>query len=369
MSGRSEPTPTRVHVVAPAGFDDPGRPSGGDNYDRRVCAGLAESGWDVRVATVAGAWPGCDGAALAELARVLAAIPDGETVLLDGLVASPAALPLLPHAHRLRLVVLLHMPLATAAEPHSAAAETSERRVLAAAGGVVVTSEWTRREVVERFPIPPDRVRVARPGVDPVEVAPAHAGGGHLLCVGALGRHKGQDLLVEALAELAEQDWECLLVGPLDREPGFVERLRTRIAQLGLGHRVRLTGTLTGVALDRAYAAADVLVVPSRSETYGMVVAEALAHGLPVIATAAGGLPEALGFSDGGERPGRLVAPDDAAALAAALRQWLGDEGHRRHLRATALRRRATLRGWDQTVRDVAAALRFLSERHGATAP
>lgn len=350
--------PMRVHVVAPEGFDDPARPSGGNIYDRRVCAGLAGSGWDVPIATVAGAWPVFDGAARADLARVLTAIPDGETVLLDGLIASPAATPLLSHARRLRLLVLLHMPLATAVEEqHDTAATRSERVVLRAAAGVVVTSEWTRRQVLRRFAIQPRRVHVARPGVDPARVAPGDAAGRRLLCVGPVAPHKGQDLLVQALAGVAEQDWECVLVGPLDRDPGFVEQLRTRIVHLGLADRIGLAGTLTGAALDGAYAAADLLVVPSRSETYGMVVTEGLAHGLPVVATSAGGLPEALGFADDGNRPGRLVAPEDPAALGAALAQWLRDGEHRRQLRASALRRRSRLPGWDQTVRELAVAL------------
>src|SRR5690348_777300 len=69
----------RVHVVVPAGFDDPGQPSGGNVYDRRVCAGLAEAGWEVRIATVAAAWPVSGSGARADLARIVSAIPDGET--------------------------------------------------------------------------------------------------------------------------------------------------------------------------------------------------------------------------------------------------------------------------------------------------
>src|SRR6185437_794732 len=111
------------------------------------------------------------------------------------------------------------------------------------------------------------------------------------MCVGVLGRNKGQDLLVEALAGLAERDWHCVLAGPLDREPDFVEQLQALITRLGYGHRIRLSGVLTGAALSHAYTTADLLVVPSRSETYGMAVTEALAHGLPVIAAAVGGLP------------------------------------------------------------------------------
>ncbi len=347
----------RVHVVVPEGFDSPGRPTGGNIYDRRVCAGLAEAGWEVLVATVAAPWPVPDPAGRADLARIVSAIPDGEMALIDGLIASPTAAQLLPHAGRISMTVLLHMPLATALDTrHDAGAQRSERVVLRAATGVVVTSEWTRQQVLARYEIPVGRVHVARPGVDRV-AAPARPVSGHLICVGTLGRHKGQDLLVEALAELGDLDWHCLLAGPLDADPDFVDQLRTRIARLGFGQRVRLSGVLTEAELSHAYTTADLLVAPSRSETYGMAVTEALAHGLPVIAAAAGGLPEALGSAADGTRPGCLVPPGDPAALAAAIRDWLGDECHRQRLRAAVRLRRLTLRGWEQTTQEIAIAL------------
>jgi glycosyltransferase involved in cell wall biosynthesis len=347
----------RVHVVVPKGFDNPGQPTGGNIYDRRVCAGLAEAGWEVLVATVAAAWPVPDSAARGDLARIVSAIPDGDTVLVDGLIASPAAAQLLPHTGRIRMTVLLHMPLATALGTHDdASAERSERVVLRAATGVVVTSEWTRQQVLTRYAIPACRVHVARPGVDRV-AAPARPVPGRLTCVGVLGHHKGQDLLVEALADLADRNWHCVLVGSLDRDPDFVEQLQTRITRLGYGHRVRLSGVLTGAALSHTYTTADLLIAPSRSETYGMTVTEALAHGLPVIAAAVGGLPEALGSTADGTRPGQLVTPGDPAALAAALGDWLGDERHRHRLRSAARQRQSTLRGWEQTTQEIANAL------------
>jgi len=351
----------RVHVIVPEGFDDPGQPTGGNIYDRRVCAGLAEAGWEVPVATVAAARPVRGSGARADLARVVSAIPDGETVLIDGLIASSAAEELLPHTGRIRMTVLLHMPLATAADTYrDAGAERSERLVLRAAAGVIVTSEWTRRQVLTRYRIPARRVHVARPGADRV-AAPARPVRGHLICVGVLSRHKGQDLLVEALADLADRDWHCVLAGSLDRDPDFVEHLQTRITRLGYDHRVRLTGVLTGAALSHAYTTADLLVAPSRSETYGMTVTEALAHGLPVIATAVGGLPEAFGSTADGTGPGQLIPPGDPAALAAALGDWLGDEGHRHRLRAAVRQRQPTLRGWEQTTQEVAEALTALA--------
>jgi glycosyltransferase involved in cell wall biosynthesis len=346
----------RVHVVAPEGFDDPGEPTGGNIYDRRVCAGLAGAGWEVVVTTVAAAWPvPCPGAR-ASLDRIVSAIPDGETVLIDGLIASPAAAQLLPHTGRIRMTVLLHMPLATAPGTGDASAQRSEQAVLRAATGVVVTSEWTRRQVLTRYAIPAHRVHVARPGADRVS-APARPVRGHLICVGVLSRHKGQDLLVEALAGLAERDWHCVLAGSPDRDPDFAQRLRARITRLRYGHRVRLAGVLTGEALSHAYTTADLLVAPSRSETYGMTVTEALAHGLPVIAADVGGLPEALGSAADGTRPGQLVPPGDPAALAAALGDWLSDERHRHRLRAAARQRRPALPGWEQTAQEVASAL------------
>ena len=347
----------RVHVIVPEGFDDPGRPTGGNIYDRRVCAGLAAAGWDVLVTTVAGAWPVPGPGACADLARIVSASPDGEAVLIDGLIASPAAAQLLPHTGRIRMTVLLHMPLATVLDTHlDASVLRSERVVLRAAASVVATSEWTRQQVLTRYAIPARQVHVARPGVDRV-AAPPRPVRGHLICVGVLSRHKGQDLLVEALADLPERDWHCVLAGPLDRDPEFVGQLRARITGLGYGHRVRLTGILTGAALSHAYTTADLLVAPSRSETYGMTVTEALAHGLPVIAAAVGGLPEALGSTADGTRPGQLVPPGDPAALAAALGNWLGDERHRHRLRAAARERRSTLPGWDQTTQEVVNAL------------
>jgi glycosyltransferase involved in cell wall biosynthesis len=347
----------RVHVVVPEGFDHPGRPTGGNIYDQRVCAGLAEAGWEVLVATVAAPWPVPGPDARADLARIVSAIGDGETVLIDGLIASPAAAQLLPHAGRIRMTVLLHMPLATALDiDHDASAERSEQAVLRAAAGVVVTSEWTRRQVLTRYAIPVCRVHVASPGVDWV-AAPARPVRGHLICVGVLSRHKGQDLLIEALAELADRNWHCVLAGSLDRDPDFAGQLRTRITHLGYDHRVRLSGVLTGAALSHVYTTADLLVAPSRSETYGMTVIEALAHGLPVIAAAVGGLPEALGSNPDGTRPGQLIPPGDPAALAAALGDWLGDEHHRHRLRAAARQRQPALRGWEQTTQEIANAL------------
>jgi glycosyltransferase involved in cell wall biosynthesis len=160
---------------------------------------------------------------------------------------------------------------------------------------------------------------------------------------------KGHDILVEALAMLGGLRWHCVCVGSVRRDPTFASELHRRILDGGIAGRVRLAGAQTGDELARSYGAADVLVLPSRSETYGMVVTEALARGIPVVAADVGGVTEALGHGEDGTRPGLLVAPDDPPALRDALRAWLTDPGLRRRLRRAAQQRRTTLDSWAAT--------------------
>ena len=326
---------TAVHFIVPEGFDDPARPSGGNTYDRRVSEGLGALGWAVHE------HPVTDKAALA---RTVGRIQDGTVVLLDGLIASPAPEVLEPQARRLRQVVLVHMP-------HG---DPGEREVLAAAAAVVTTSEWTRRRLEELYALPADRVHVAEPGVEAASLAPRSAAGDSLLCVAALTPDKGHDVLIDGLEMVSDLSWHCECLGSLVRDPACAERVSRRARDIGLGDRVGFRGPCTGPELDRAYEAADLLVLASHAETYGMVVTEALSRGVPVLTTEVGGVTEALGHGVDGTRPGLLVPPGDSAALGAALRTWLGDADVRGRLRRAARERRASLCRWPTTASVVA---------------
>jgi glycosyltransferase involved in cell wall biosynthesis len=349
-----------VHFVLPGGVDDPSAPSGGNAYDRRICLDLPGFGWQVRPHPVAGAWPRPEAAARAELATVLRELPDGAVVLLDGLVACGVPEVIVPEAERLRLAVLVHLPLGdeTGLAPETAAElDAREREVLRAVPAVIATSDWAVRRLVAHHGLAPDRVHAAAPGADIAPLAPGTDGVSRLLCVAAVTPRKGQHRLVEALAAVTDLPWSCVCVGGLTQDREYVARLRTLIDSHGLTHRIHLAGPQSGAALDASYAAADLMVLTSYAETYGMAVTEALARGIPVLATDVGGLPEAVGRAPDGGVPGILVPPEDPAALAAELRGWFGEPDVRRRLKAAARGRRAALDGWATTARSLAGIL------------
>ena len=346
---------TVLHLVAPDTVDDPQRPSGGNVYDVRVCDALTELGRSVRLHRVAGPWPSAGGHAAVALGQALAAIPDGGVVLVDGLVGNGLPEVLLREAARLTLVALVHMPLGSVEggkDAEGEAARERERAALSACAAVVTTSAWSRRWLLDAYALAPGRLHVAEPGVDQHPPVVGTSSGRHLLCVAAVTPIKGHDLLVTALASVDDLAWTCTCVGSTALDPTFAARVSRSLAGHGIADRVRFTGPLSGRALHSAYAGADLLVLASRAETYGMVVSEALAHALPVIATNVGGVSEALG-GRGGEHPGVLVPPTDPDALARALRRWLTDPEWRARLRRQVLARRQELSGWSVTAERV----------------
>jgi glycosyltransferase involved in cell wall biosynthesis len=346
--------------ILPAEVADVTFASGGNTYDRRMCEVL-----DLRAVPVSGDWPTPDAAARSALDDALAAIPDGSVALIDGLVACGVPEVVAPHARRLRFAVLLHLPLADETglpADRAARLDTLERETLHAVTAVIATSDWAGRRLVDHHALDAERVHVAPPGTDP---APLATGSGtRLLCLASVTPRKGQDVLAEALAGVADLPWTCDCVGSVRRDPAYVATVRDLIARHGLTDRLTLTGPLFDGDLDAAFAETDLLVLPSRGETFGMVVTEALARGIPVLTTAVDALPDTLGHAPDGGLPGILVPADDVAALTEALRGYLTQEWLRDRLRAAARERRSELADWDAAAARLAG---VLAEVRGAS--
>lgn len=346
-----------LHFVVPGSLSEV---TGGYLYDRRLLAGLGALGWRITVRTLDASFPIPTRTALADADAAFSSLVAGTLVLVDGLALGGMPDVLVTHAARLRLVALIHHPLAFESGLATDVAERlrhSERAALRSVRHVIVTSASTR-EGLAAYGVPPASVSVVEPGTDAAPLAKgSHAVSIEILCVANIIPRKGHDVLIEALASLQPLRWRLTCVGSTQRSPPTAAALQRQIEEAGLAARIRMLGEQDGAALERCYAAADLFVLPTRHEGFGMVVAEALAHGLPVLATRTGAIP-GLVLPDAG----MVVPPDDHIALRDALAYLLSDRAVLGRFANGALAARARLPGWSQAC---AQASRILSEMSG----
>lgn len=342
----------RARFVVPGPLD---QRTGGYRYDARVAQGLREARWDVSVDELAGAFPVTDEAARSSAARALEACADDEVLVVDGLALPAFA----GHAGLLasrRFVALVHHPLERETDLGTPEVRAElggiERALVAVARRVIVTSPATAREIVASG-VPDERVRVVVPGTDPAPLATGGEEPPVLLCVATLTPRKAHLVLLDALAPLAAtRRFRLVCAGSTTRDPAHVARVRARLAGSALEGVVDLVGELDDAALARAYARADLFVLPSFHEGYGMALTEALARGLPIVACRAGAVPETVPAG-----AGVLVPPGDVEALRAAIDALLVDGDARAELAASARAARSRLPRWSDAARDFACVL------------
>ncbi|MEA2756128.1 MAG: hypothetical protein QOJ54_2417 [Aliidongia sp.] len=346
------------------GFVVPGRLdqiTGGYIYDRRVIQGLRSHGRAVAVHELAGEFPAADGVARKAAAALLAELPDRARLCIDGLALPAFETALADHAARLAVVAMVHHPLAletglTDAERDRYA--ILERHLLGLCRGAICPSAASAA-AVRAYGVEAARIAIVPPGLDRPDRPQIPRGDGpvRLLSVGTVTPRKGHVLLVEALSDVAAPPWHLTIIGSLERDPATVRALGRAIERTGLGARIVLAGEYPPDRLQDAYTAADLFVLPSWHEGYGMVFAEAMARGLPILATTGGAIPETVP-----ETAGILVPPGDRPALAAALVRLIDDEKLRLRLGRGALAAAAGLADWDRTSCDFGAALdRFVA--------
>ena len=346
-----------VTLVVSGGLD---ARTGGYIYDRHVVDGLTRRGWAVDVLVLDDSFPRPTAAASAHAERTFNGIPDRTVTLVDSLVLGAIPDIIERHGARLRIVALMHLPLAADVGLDAASASRfalAERRALGAATAVIVTGRATLKLLEGALVQAP--VVVIEPGTDPVPLA---RGSGaalvHLLCVATLNPGKGHEDLISALAAVPSRAWRLTCVGSLTRDQRTVERVQALIREAGLEGLVSLAGALDGPALEAAYDRSDLFVLATLRETYGMAVAEALAHGLPVVSTDTGAIADLVGPD-----AGMIVSPGDVPALIDVLSQVIGDAALRSRLAAGARRVRESLPRWDDMVSRMAATLESID--HG----
>jgi glycosyltransferase involved in cell wall biosynthesis len=350
-------------VVKRFAFAVPGdlaTPTGGYAYDRRMMTELGDLGWRIDLLDLGEGFPWPDEATRATAQSRLLAMPTGRSIVVDGL-----ALGVLPEtasqlAGRNPLLALVHHPLALEwglSVKQADALRMSERAALAAVQGVVVTSAATAKLVASDYSVPAERIAVARPGSDPAPMSQGSQDGVvRLLSVGAIVPRKGFDVLITALATLTDLSWRLTIAGDRTRDRNAAARLDADIARHALGDRIAAPGAVSPQRLAALYAEADVFALASHFEGYGMAYAEAIAHGLPVIGTSAGAIPDTVPPD-----AGLLVHPGDSLALAQALRRIIGDADLRRRLASAARAAAPQLPTWRHSAEIFARALERLA--------
>jgi glycosyltransferase involved in cell wall biosynthesis len=337
-------------------FVVPGRldqPTGGYLYDRNIVEGLRARGRRVRVIELS---------AQANQAAAFAAIPDGAMIVVDGLALPGLQYVIAAEARRLRPVALVHHPLAAETGlSHTQARQAAllEAALLPLFRGILCPSRKTAAAAVS-YGVSADRIAVVPPGTakPPAYYPRSRRGPGRsLLCVAGLVPRKGHRVLIEALARIRYLDWELLCIGSLDRDPATTRSVRGTISAAGLGRRVTLAGEWPPATLTRAYSAADIFVLPSFHEGYGMAYAEAMVHGVPIIATTAGAIPDTVP-----RNAGLLVPPGDPAALARALRRVLSEPPLAARLAAGSRAQGARLPTWSHATKQWESALDWLAK-------
>jgi glycosyltransferase involved in cell wall biosynthesis len=332
--------------------------TGGYEYDRRVVAGLRAFGWSVETRELDGSFPYPTRAALDQAASVLASLPAGSVVLIDGLALGAMPDQIERESSRLRIVALVHLPLAAEIGLDQQAAarfRADERRALLASALTVVTGRSTVALLAD-YGIPRDRIVVVEPGTERARLARGSENGPlQLLCVATVNRGKGHAILFRALRAIRKPDWYLTCAGSLDRDPPTVQRLRDQLRSDDLEAQVTLAGAFDEPNLSALYDRADLFVLPTLLETYGMAVAEAVVRGLPVVSTRTGAIPELVG-----DAAGMLVTPGDEKAFAEALGAVIADRDMRLRFADGARRARERLPTWDDAAMRMSAALTSL---------
>jgi glycosyltransferase involved in cell wall biosynthesis len=346
-----------AQAMIAAGFVIPGDlalPTGGYAYDRRVLALLEQHGVAGRHVALPGSYPDPTPEHLAETERALGSLPADTVLLFDGLAYGALPGDVIGRIKQ-KIVALVHHPLCLEAgltPMRQRYLRQTETMALAFAEHVIVTSPMTARILCADFQVPPDKITVAEPGTDRAERAKGSVGVPRLLAVGSIVPRKGYDMLMRALAPLNALAWQLTIVGAV-RDADALKIFEAARDTADLQSRVTLAGAVSDADLDKLYNAADIFVMPSHFEGYGMVLAEAMTRGLPIVCTTGGAASETAP-----DTAAIKVRPGDTAAFGVGVSQLLSDRALQQSMADASWVAGQTLPTWDDTTRAIANAIK-----------
>ena len=331
----------RIAFFAPAPLD---LLTGGNVYNRRMIAEWRSAGHEATATGIGGRHPLADDRAHAEAGAAWAAMAADAVPVLDNLVLASFA-PLADQFAARRAVLLNHHP--TGLEPGLDAADAAalieiEKQLIPRFHRIVVTSETTAKTLVQDFGATDAQLAIIIPGADD---APRSQGSGdgtvHVLSIGSLIPRKGHDVLLRAMARLFDLDWRLTIAGTSRIDPACADALRALAGELGIAEKVTFLGETTGAPLAELWNSADIFALATRYEGFGMVIAEALKHGLPVV-VGNGGAAGALLTPE----TGAVCPVDDVDQTSKSLRRLIFDTDLRRDMSDAAWLAGKKLPGW-----------------------
>jgi len=327
---------------------DTDRKTGGYLYNARVISGLRKRGVEIEEVVAGGASPEEQRTAAPRLGSTFDT-SKFDTIVVDALARIAVAPNLERWLASCPVVALVHeLPSAArgGSGPETVARERDYEEPLLRADRFIAVSDHERNVLLGRG-VSPGRIRVVSPGFDGI---PADHGSRvqvdgpvRALCVAQWIPRKGILTLVEAWALRGRKSAVLELIGETDADPDYTARVRAAIGAAPQGSIV-VSGCVDDASLGASYASADLFVLPSRYEGYGIVYAEALAFGLPIVACDAGPVPDLVG-----QEAAILVRPDDKGELSAALDLLLENPRLRAQMSAAAIRRASHLPRWQDT--------------------
>jgi glycosyltransferase involved in cell wall biosynthesis len=319
--------------------------TGGYLYNMNIMEGLEQNGYSVNI--IGTDWPWDNKPELEKISRFhFEKLVAGSCILIDSLVLSLLRREVQEFSDKLIFVGMIHLPASYSISSDGYGKLSGEELLaLHQMRQVIVTGQFTF-DLLCNAGLNPAGIRVVEPGTDQfpqkTHYKPVPS---ELLCIANYSPIKAQDILIRSLNRITDRDWTLHLYGDKDRDKEYSAMVNSLIKEFHLKKRVIMHGIAGRDEITAIFLDADLFVMPSLFESYGMALTESLAHGIPVVTTRTGNIPVTVPAG-----MGIFVEPGNEQQLADAIRSLLDDPAKYTSLCADASQYHLRARSWEQAV-------------------